>query len=210
MAKAKERVEITAPNMEIVQFEITGTTPYVQLRFTQKAREQMMADMEMGSKQKKKSKEKPPRDFDEDYKQAMYESYDGWRGIPSTAFRNAMIAACRIVGFVMTQAKLEVFCEQDGFDKTDDTPLVRIIGEPKRFIKEVRNANGNCDLRVRAKFWPWSAVVSVRYDADCFTIEDITNLMHRVGLQVGVGEGRYCSPKSCGQGWGAFSIAKAG
>jgi hypothetical protein len=52
----------------------------------------------------------------------------------------------------------------------------------------------------------WSAVVQVSYDADQFTLEDVTNLMSRVGLQVGIGEGRPDSRESAGLGWGTFEL----
>jgi hypothetical protein len=35
----------------------------------------------------------------------------------------------------------------------------------------------------------------------------VTNLMQRVGLQVGIGEGRPDSRESAGLGWGTFAIA---
>jgi hypothetical protein len=46
----------------------------------------------------------------------------------------------------------------------------------------------------------------VRFDADQFTLRDIANLLLRAGMQVGVGEGRPDSKKSCGMGWGTFEI----
>ena len=46
--------------------------------------------------------------------------------------------------------------------------------------KDLRN-------RVRAMWDQWEADVQVRYDADQFSLEDVTNLMARVGAQVGIG-----------------------
>jgi hypothetical protein len=42
---------------------------------------------------------------------------------------------------------------------------------------------------------------------DQFTPEDVANLMARVGMQVGIGEGRPDSKNSAGMGWGLFKIA---
>jgi hypothetical protein len=41
---------------------------------------------------------------------------------------------------------------------------------------------------------------------DQFTHQDVANLMTRVGLQVGLGEGRPDSKNSAGMGWGLFQI----
>ena len=133
-------------------------------------------------------------------------STEGWRGIPAGAFRQAMISACRLVGFKMTLAKLSVFVHADGFDRIDGIPLIKIDGEPERTDMAVRNATGVADIRVRPMWREWGANVRVKYDADQFTIQDVTNLMQRVGMQVGIGEGRPDSRDSAGLGWGTFRL----
>jgi hypothetical protein len=198
-------VAVTAPNIRTAQFTLVGTAPYVQLRFSQKAINEMAAKMTAGSTGKK-GKQREARDFQRDFEQAQHISTDGWNGIPASAFRNALISACRLVGFKMTMAKLSVFVPPDGFDKVDDTPLVRIHAKPELFMLHARNATGVIDLRVRAKFWPWSCELKVRYDADQFTETDIANLLVRVGEQVGIGEGRNDSKMSCGMGFGSFRV----
>jgi hypothetical protein len=166
----------------------------------------MMAKMAEGSTKKGKLA-RPPRDFEDDYQHAMHKSIDGWCGIPAGAFRTACISACRLVEFKMTLAKLSIFIIPDGFDAVDSTPLVRIIGEPKRSEMGCRNDGGGMDIRIRPIWAPgWKANVRVQFDADQFTVRAVTNLMHRVGVQVGVGEGRPDSRKSSGIGFGTFRI----
>jgi hypothetical protein len=203
--KTQEAVSITAPRITTAEFRIVGTAPYVQLRFSEKAMNAMREKMEAGSQATKK-KAREARNFDEDFRQALHVSDEGWNGIPASAFRNAMISACRLVGFKMTLAKLSVFILPDGFDKVDGVPLIKIDGTPEPHIMHARNATGVCDLRVRAKYWPWSAVVKVQYDADQFSATDAANLMNRVGAQVGIGEGRPDSKASAGMGWGTFKL----
>jgi len=70
----------------------------------------------------------------------------------------------------------------------------------------VRNATGVADIRVRPMWREWGAHVRVKYDADQFTLTDVTNLMARVGMQVGIGEGRPDSKSSAGLGWGTFEL----
>lgn len=214
MAKAKEQVKettltITPPNIVVAEFEIEGTAPYMQLKFSEKVKKEMMAKQEAGSTAKSKKKH-TKRDFKADYEASKHISEEGWVGIPAAAFRNACVSACRLVGFQMTKAKLSVFVESDGLDKEEGTPLVKIEGTPEMHIGHVRNATGVADLRARALWRKWSAVVRIKFDADQFTLTDITNLMARVGLQVGIGEGRHDSKSSNGMGFGTFKLkAKA-
>lgn len=201
----QENVTIKAPSIQTASFKIVGTAPYVQLRFSEKAMRTMMDKQKLGSQANKK-KAKEARDFDEDFRQAQHVSTDGWPGIPASAFRNGLISACRLVGFKMTLAKLSLFVGEDGFDKVDAVPLVKIDGTPEPLIMHARNATGVCDIRVRAKFWPWSAELRVSFDADQFSTQDVANLLLRVGTQVGIGEGRPDSKMSAGMGWGTFSL----
>ena len=204
-AAVTQSVTIKPANIQTAEFNIKGTAPYVQARFSGKAMQAMMSKMAAGSTATK-SRAKPARDFDDDYRQAMHISTEGWYGIPAGAFRQAMISACRLVGFKMTLAKLSVFVHADGFDKIDGIPLIRLEGTPERTDMAVRNATGVADIRVRPMWREWSAKVRVKYDADQFTLQDVTNLMQRVGMQVGIGEGRPDSRESAGLGWGTFEL----
>lgn len=210
MVVAKQ-VEITAPNLQVAEFLIRGNAPYVQCKFSQKVQEEMKAKQQEGSTAKK-GKKREPKDFDALYKSAMHRAKDGgWNGIPATAFRNALISACRVCGFAMTRAKLSVFCLPDGFDESDRTPMVRITkGEPHKHEQHVINASGVADIRAQA-MWDegWEAVVRIEFDADQFTISDVANLLMRSGIQVGVGCGRPDSSNSAGLGFGTFKIVKS-
>ena len=206
MAETKGRpINISAPNMNKVEFRIVGNAPYVMAKFSNKAKEQMRQKMIAGSAAAK-GRKRPPRDFDDDYEQAKHISTDGWLGFQASCFRQAAISACRLVGFKMTLAKLSIFVEADGYD-SEGYPLIKIEGEPVKHEAMVRNATGVADIRVRPMFHEWAANVRVKYDADQFSLEDMVNLFTRVGFQVGIGEGRPDSKASTGMGWGTFNIA---
>ncbi len=202
---AEKQIQISKPNIEQIALKITGNAPYVQNKFSQKAREMMRATQEGGSTNTK-GKKRAPKNFMETYEGAKHVSEEGWIGIPAPSFRNAMISACRIVGFKMTLAKLSVFVLPDGFDADDGTPLVRIYGEPEVHEGLVRNATGVADVRWRPMWRKWHAIVRISYDADQFTTEDVLNLLARAGMQVGIGEGRPDSKQSAGMGWGTFEV----
>lgn len=207
MSTKQTEVTISPPNFQTAVFRIRGISPYVQNKFSHKTRQQMKETQERGSTAKKGTK-KDPKNFQEAYEQSLHQTSEGWYGMPAPAFRAAMISACRTVGFKMTLAKLSVFIEADGFDQDDATPLVRILkGEPEYFESLVRVANGAPDIRPRGKWQPgWEVNLRIRFDADQFTLADVSNLLMRVGLQVGIGEGRPDSKMSAGMGWGMFEV----
>lgn len=206
MKAIEQTVTISAPNFQVAEFLLRGNAPYVQNAFSSKAKEEMRSKQAEGSTAKK-GKIRTGKDFDLCYEESKHISTEGWCGIPASCFRAAMISACRIVNFKMTLAKLSVFVEHDGFDRVDGSPLIKITkGEPRK-VEHLVRIQTTTDIRARAQ-WPagWEAKVRIKFDSQQFTLVDITNLMMRVGLQVGIGEGRPDSKTSCGMGWGTFEI----
>lgn len=200
-----ETIRITRPKLRSAVIPIVGISPYVQHAFSEKQRKQMEETQRAGQQARGK-RNRAPKDFEEVYENAKHKAKEGWLGIPAPAFRNAMISACRLIGFKMTHAKLSVFVEADGIDAKDGTPLVRIIGDPRIHEASVRNESGVADIRWRPMWEEWSARVRVTWDEDQFSATDVMNLMLRAGLQVGIGEGRPDSPNSFGLGWGRFEV----
>lgn len=212
-APAKTTVKITPPNTQIAVFKVIGTSPYVQNKFSEKAKQQMINTQMAGSTAKKGAK-RPPKDFNQCFQDSQYKpTGETWRmgAIPATAFRAAMVAACRLVSFKMTDAKQCIYILEDGYDKDEMIPLIRMTkGVPTRFDQAVRNDNGSADIRARPVWQPgWEAIVRIKFDADIFTLDDVANLLARAGEQVGIGEGRMASRMCVGLGWGAFRIATA-
>lgn len=199
-------VVISPPKFQVAPIKIVGTSPLVLHRFSVKAKNMIIETQESGSVARK-GKKREAKDFNAVYEAAKYISREGWLGLPASAFRNAAISACRIVGFKMTLAKLSLFVEADGYDALDNTPLIRITGgEPEMHLAPARNANGAVDIRARPMWTVWGATVRMRWDSDQFSATDIANLMMRIGCQIGVGEGRPDSRMSAGCGWGTFEL----
>lgn len=176
--------------------------------FSAKARNKIHETQAAGTVARGK-KIRPCKDFKALFEDAKHVSTDGWDGFSASAIRNAMISACRLVGFKMTLAKLSVFVEADGYDRIDKiTPLIRITkGVAEYSEMPARNDDGSIDLRARPMYSPgWEAEVLIRWDADQFSVEDVANLLDRVGNQVGIGEGRPDSKNSAGMGWGTFTV----
>lgn len=205
-APAKTAITIPPPNMKWATFLVVGTSKLVMNNFSAKARIIMREIQEAGSTAKKNTK-KQAKNFQELYEAAKHVSTDGWIGIPASAFRSAMISACKSAGFAMTRAKISVFVEGDGIEE-DGTDLVKIT-KGKAFYGEdpVRLASGVIDIRPRPRWLPgWEAKVRIRWDADQFTLLDVTHLLMRAGMCIGILEGRWDSKKSAGLGWGCFEL----
>jgi hypothetical protein len=206
MTKITAVVAITPPDFRHLAIQIRGIAPLVINRFSAKAMEMMKQTQEAGSTARSR-KTRESKDFDQLFESAKHVSDDGWEGIHAAAFRNAAISACRACGFKMTHAKLAFSVMQDGFDRVDGAPLVRLTeGVAEQWIAPTRNATGVIDLRSRPMYRQWATTLRIRYDAGMLTDADVVNLISRVGMQVGVGEGRPDSKNSAGLGFGLFEI----
>jgi hypothetical protein len=204
-------VQIPVANMAQTTLRIVGATSYVQEAFSGRKRDELMAGMSTSKAEKAGKARKdarPVRNYDDEFEDAQHKAVAGWNGIPCTAFRQAMVDACRTANVVMVTAKLAISIIPDGFDVRDGTPLVRLYSPnpPERLQLPVRNANGSVDIRIRPMWREWWANVTVQFDADMITAQSIVNLLDRAGKQVGIGAGRPFSKKSVGQGWGTFSV----
>jgi hypothetical protein len=199
-------VAIKAPNFGRAEFNLQGVAPLVIHRFSAKTKNEMKLKMETGKAASSK-KNREPKSTDDTFNESRYISKDGWDGIHAGAFRNAMISACRLVGFKMTLAKMSIFVEADGWDNAEpQIPLVKINGTPVKQEDMARVETGQPYVTVRAAYHDWNIKLRIRWDADQFTVEDVTNLLARVGMQVGIGEGRPDSKNSAGMGWGLFEV----
>jgi hypothetical protein len=202
-------VTIKPPNFGRATFTIEGIAPLVIHRFSAKTKNQMKQKMETGKAASSK-KNREAKDTDDIYQESRYISTEGWDGFHAGAIRNALISACRLVGFKMTLAKMSIFVEADGWDKEEpQIPLIRIYGKSQKQEDIARVETGQPYVTVRAAFHEWSAKIKIRWDGDQFTTEDVANLLSRVGLQVGIGEGRPDSKNSAGMGWGLFEVKNA-
>lgn len=200
------QVAITPPDFQRLAIAIRGTSPLVINRFSAKALELMRQNQEAGSVARSR-RSRSAKNFEALFEDAKHVAEAGWEGIHAAAFRNGAISACRACGFKMTHAKLAFMVEADGFDRVDGAPLVRLSeGQAEPWLTPTRNASGVIDLRNRPMYRHWAATLRVRYDAGMLSASDVVNLIARVGLQVGIGEGRPDSRLSAGLGFGLFEI----
>lgn len=202
----KKNVVIKPPRFELATVLLRSTAPYIQNRFANYKQLEMIEKQKAGSSMAKTRKAKPPKDFEKGYRGSMHISQEGWHGIPATALRNAMIEACRLTEIDMIRAKMCLRIVQDGLDAENLEPLVKIKGEPRMHIDRVRIGINQTDLLPRAMFEQWEARVTIQWDADVFSAQDVVNLIARAGWQVGIGAGRPLSKMSGGTGKGTWEV----
>jgi hypothetical protein len=178
----------------------------------------MRRKMELGDVEykKQKAREKEPLDFDAMYKGSLHVSHEGWVGFPSTGFKNAMrkIAATKNYQLNGEQVKLGIFVMYDGIDKVTNQGLVRIYDAPKtkveRFDAPVRIGGMNKVPYIAARGRHrsgWTCTLRLRFDAKRIRPEDVLEILRDAGELCGIGAGRPGSEKSCGMGWGTFTLA---
>ena len=66
----------------------------------------------------------------------------------------------------------------------------------------VRVGMGSTDLRYRPEFKTWAIELTIQYDGEALTPENILNIFQRAGFGVGLGEWR---PEKAGE-YGRFAI----
>jgi hypothetical protein len=215
-AAATSRVLVPEVKMAIIEIPIRGIDgPLVVHNWSEKAIAEMLAK-QMGNKVKTKEAKNP----EADYRSCLYVATDGTYGFPAPAFKSAMVSAARGVdGLKMTELKQRIFilkeCEEDRefvvplqdvapFKHRIQTPLVRIIGTPQMRMDMVRLNGTTADIRFRAEFRKWEAVLRVRYHVGAISPAEIVNLINLAGNTVGIGEGR--PEKGTDMTWGRWEV----
>jgi len=206
MAKPPATIQIKPPKFQKAKIRIRGDVPMLSNAMSSEARAKMKASQEEGTRARKMKRSRDPKDFHAQFRGSLHISREGWYGLPCSSFRNAMIDACRTVDFAMTRAKYFIFVEADGYDANDGTPLVKINGEPVPDERIGKLASGASDILVRGRFDEWWADVTIKWDADSLSANDIVNLLARAGVHCGVGAGRPNSKNSAGIGMGTFMV----
>lgn len=189
---------------------IIGVTSLIPHQWAEKAK-RIMRDKQFGKTQQKRE----PKNPEEEAEAAIYRLPDGSAGMPATAFKGAMVAACRFFqGIPMTEGRLLIFVKGEGPDQ-----LVRISGTEQMREDMPRNATGVVDLRYRTALLagenivdeegkavePWKADISITFPPRLISASSILHLLDASG-RVGVGDWRPGSPKSNTGTYGTYRI----
>lgn len=188
----------------VVPIDIEGLSPLIPHQWSEKARRMMPGYVDPATGQEPdKMALKGPRTPTQEAEACVYRLADGRPGLPATAFKAAMVSACRFFDKpTMVEAKLLIFVQGEGPEQ-----LVPFTHEGDAILREdmPRNANGGADLRYRYAFFPWRATIGVRFVATSITEASIVALLDAAG-RVGVGDWRPGSPKSATGTFGTFRV----
>lgn len=191
-------INLTRIRREVAEIEIRGTAPLIVHRWSEKAR-RMMLDAQQGKKNPKQA-----RNPIEDFETSMYRFEDGGHGFPIMAFKSATVkGGARLFGKAVKMTELRQLCTflPDGLG-TDGTQLARIVGdEPIMREDMVRVGMGTADIRYRAEYREWGAVLRIEYVPSVIDLSSVVALVDAGGTN-GVGEWR---PEKSGS-YGTFEV----
>jgi hypothetical protein len=170
---------IELPPMKIAQADITlvGDSSLICHAWSEKAKQQML------DKQMKKAKTaQEAKNPDSDFKKSLYPHPNGGYGFPVVAFKSAAVDACSHV------SNITKVVARGAFHIVGE--LAKIEGTPTSRQDMVRIGMGTADIRYRGEFKEWSTTLSIRYNENVLSLEEITNLFNTAGFAIGVGEWR--------------------
>lgn len=185
----------------VYQVPIVGDQPLIVNRWTNKAREMMLAKQQTQARMKKEAKD-PATNFEA----SKYRLTDGREGFPSVGFKAAIVHAARLFeGVTMVAIKQTLLVIGQGRDERGDDLVVLDYDDCTMREDTPRNATGVADLRYRAMYTGWRAVLNVRTLAGQIDQDSLFSLCDAAGVG-GVGEWRPTSPKSATGSYGTFHV----
>lgn len=193
--KKAEPSELKALSLHTATLILTGKTPLVCHKWSEKARQ------EIRDKQAKKpTAPREVRNPEAEFESSLYSFPDGRYGFPAKAIKKAAVDSAMLSG-----AKNKADSRSSFFvlgELVDGEPLVEIQGKPQMREDLVRIQGTSADLRYRGEFPTWKIQVQVEYDAATLSELQLLNLFRRAGWGIGIGENR---PQKNGE-WGRFTV----
>lgn len=170
--------------------KVVGDSPLIVHKWSEKAKKEILE-----KQMKKATKAKEAKDPWMDYCESMYwltpmpekptqEDIEKAKfGFPATAFKAAAIDAGYQQGYLAkkTTARGAFYIVGD---------MVEIQGTPNIREDMVKIGMGIADIRYRGEFKNWSAELTIRYNPNVMSAEQIVNLINLGGFSNGVGEWR--------------------
>lgn len=180
---ATKTAELQKIKIERATVKISGLSPLIMHRWSEKARKEML------DKQMKKTVKKEAKSPEDQYEASVYYLDDGRLGFPADAFKKAMIRGAKQIGLVMTDARTSFFIHGE-YCTRDDRELVPIVGEVQPREDMVRLNGATSDIRFRGQVVKWEAELNISYNSSITSFDHIVNMLHAAGYGVGVGEWR--------------------
>lgn len=196
-------IELPPLAIQTIEIPVVGDSPLIVHAFSKKAKELMLAKQTKKASAGREAKD-PWRDFVESMywldgmpeKPSEADVEKGRFGFPAVGFKAAAVTACTSIGSITKVAARQAFHVEGEF--------VEIQGPPPSMREDIaRVGMGTADLRYRGEFNPWSATLTVKFNANVMSAAQVVNLFQTAGFAVGVGEWR---PERDGV-YGRFHVA---
>ncbi len=196
--KSEKSISIPGINFKTIQIPIESTAPMLMHRFAEKQRKQIM------DKQTKKGKVgRAERDIDQEVNDCIHwiDRENKEIGFPIGGFKKALIRGCKNSGGNLVDARSSFNIIPDEENKN----LVAINYDRWEVQEDFVRLNGKtADIRYRPCFTSWKAVLTIQYDADMISAEQLAVWVEKAGFGMGIGDWR---PEKGGQ-CGTFTITK--
>lgn len=192
-----ETQQIELPRLQIQRCQITivGDSPLIVHKWSDKAKKEML-DKQMKVAKQGRAAKVPEQDF---LDSMYFLNTDGTLaktpsvssrpnlarclfGFPVVAFKAAAVDACtHITGITKVSARGSFHI---------DGEFAVIQGVPHMREDMVRVGMGTADIRYRGEFSQWRTQLTIRYNTNVISVEQIANLFNTAGFAVGIGEWR--------------------
>jgi hypothetical protein len=183
-------VVLPAIAIQEVKFQIVGDSALICHRKSDSVTKQIR-----DKQQQKAVAGRAAKDPEKDYQESMYRTRDGRCAFPASGLKKAAVDACT---FIKTAKKTEA---RGAFHVIGD--MLPITGEPRmREDMVMLRGGGSADLRYRAEFPQWRINISIRFNANVISAEQVINLFNVAGFGVGIGDWR---PQKSGS-FGMFHV----
>lgn len=183
-----QEVKLAGLAIEGLRLRLSGTSPLIVHKWSEKAKKQML-DKQM----KRATQGKAAKDPEQDYRESLYIRDDGSYGFPAVAFKAAAVRAG-------TYCDMKMIFLRGAFHVEGDLVLIEGVPEPREDM--VRVGMGTADIRYRPQFPKWATELEITYNSRALAAEQIIQLFEIAGFAVGVGEWR---PEKDGQ-FGRFRV----
>lgn len=198
----KTLIELPPLKISTMRITLIGDSPLISHRWAEKAKKEML-DKQMKKAKRGKDAKDPFRDFVESLYWLSEKPSDptpaqveqATFGFPVVAFKAAAVDACSHVDGVTKVEARGAFHLVGEFATIEGTPLIR--------EDMVRVGMGTADIRYRGEFRAWRTTLTIRYNVNILSPEQIINLFNTAGFAIGVGEWR---PQRDGS-YGMFHVA---
>jgi hypothetical protein len=196
-------LSIPRPDIRETRIAIVGVSPAISNKFSQKSRMMILAkQFQLPEAYKPLEAKDPVANFEACIHWVRGRDGEPYCAMPGSSFKASLVAACR-----MTGGKLEMTKAKQLFHVIPH--MIRIHGDdPVMCEHVVRNQTGVIDIRFRAMFVRWSAIIPIRYHAGSISEQVLVSLAMLAGFGCGIGDWRTAAPKSNNGQLGQWRVAE--